>query len=386
MNQVLRTIRSASPTRRDPQELNFPAILERSKAEIARALPKHIDPDRMCRIALTAFRTTPALAKCKPVSILAAIIQASQLGLEVGQNGEAHLVPFKDECQMIPGYQGLMKLVRNSGYVKDIYVHEVRENDHFELRLGLDRLLVHEPMAGRGGFPASETMRGEIVGFYAVAVLKEGTPTFVALSTEDVNSIRDNSKGYQSSKRFGKSSPWDTDFVPMGKKTAIRALCKMLPKSAELSAAMALSDVADRGHSQNISLKEAADGSYEAPATVDEETGEIIGEAPAQPVKQPAARTEPPQAQPQTPQPKDDQPEPQAEQPRAKVQPKQPREDVLTKVIEKMKEASTEDDLNEAYIRAETQVNGVDREIIEKEYDECLANLRGGNGQSGTLI
>lgn len=375
MSNVLKTIRTAAPARRDPQELNFPAMLERSKAEIARALPKHIDPDRMLRIALTAFRTTPALAKCKPVSVLASIIQASQLGLEVGQNGEAHLVPFKEECQMIPGYQGLMKLARNSGFVKDIYAHEVRENDHFEMRLGLERHLDHHPMPGRGGFPASEAMRGEVVGFYAVGVLKDGTPTFVALSVEDVHQVRDNSKGYQAAKRYGKASTWDTDFIPMGKKTVIRALCKMMPKSAELSAAIALNDVADRGHSQNISLKEAADGSYEAPTVVDEETGEIIGNQAEQ--SAPGAFAQPQQAQ----QPKEPQPPVQAQ----KNAPK-PREDVLSKVLASMTAASTEDDLNEAYIRAETQVSGVDREILDKAYEKRLEEIRKGDGQVGTLL
>ena len=114
---------------------SFPAMLEKFKGEIARALPKHINPDRMARIALTAFRMTPKLAECDPRSIFAAVIQASQLGLEVGLMGEAYLVPFGDQCQLIPGYTGLMKLARQSGLVQDIYAHEVRVNDKFTLKL-----------------------------------------------------------------------------------------------------------------------------------------------------------------------------------------------------------------------------------------------------------
>ncbi|WP_223201909.1 hypothetical protein, partial [Streptococcus pneumoniae] len=37
-------------------------MLEKFKGEIARALPKHINPDRMARIALTAFRMNPKLS------------------------------------------------------------------------------------------------------------------------------------------------------------------------------------------------------------------------------------------------------------------------------------------------------------------------------------
>ena len=77
-------------------------MLEQFKGEIARALPKHINPDRMARIALTAFRMTPKLGECDPRSVFAAVIQSSQMGLEVGLMGEAHLVPFGNQCQLIP--------------------------------------------------------------------------------------------------------------------------------------------------------------------------------------------------------------------------------------------------------------------------------------------
>jgi recombination protein RecT len=128
-------------------------MLEQFKGEIARALPKHLSPDRMVRIALTAFRMNPKLAEVDPRSVFAAVIQSSQLGLEVGLMGEAHLVPFGSQCQLIPGYQGLMKLARNSGIVQDIYGHEVRINDKFDIVLGLNRSLMHEPLK-KNGFPA----------------------------------------------------------------------------------------------------------------------------------------------------------------------------------------------------------------------------------------
>ncbi len=113
--QALRNIRNTnSNAGKETQQSNFPAMLEQYKGEIARALPKHINPDRMARIALTAFRMTPKLAECDPRSVFAAVIQSSQLGLEIGLMGEAHLVPFGGQCQLIPGYTGLMKLARTA--------------------------------------------------------------------------------------------------------------------------------------------------------------------------------------------------------------------------------------------------------------------------------
>jgi recombination protein RecT len=113
-----------------------------------------------------------------------------------------------------------------------------------------------------------------IVGFYAVAVFKDGTRTFHALSKEQIEQVRDNSRGYQMAKKYGKESPWDTHFVPMGLKTVIRRLCNLLPKSPELAMALALDEVTERGENQNIGITEAIEGSW-API-IDEETGEII--------------------------------------------------------------------------------------------------------------
>jgi recombination protein RecT len=274
MSQTLRNIQKSRQGSSAPSNVvPFPAMLEQFKGEIARALPKHMSPDRMVRIALTAFRMNPKLAQTDPRSVFAAVIQSSQLGLEVGLMGEAHLVPFGSQCQLIPGYQGLMKLARNSGIVQDIYGHEVRINDKFDIVLGLNRTLVHEPLK-KSGFPSSDEERGTIVGFYAVAVFKDGTRTFHAMSKEQIEQVRDNSRGYQMAKKYGKESPWDTHFIPMGLKTVIRRLCNLLPKSPELAMALAMDDVNERGETQNIGITEAIEGSW-API-IDDETGEVI--------------------------------------------------------------------------------------------------------------
>lgn len=76
---------------------DFPTLLALWKNEIVRAIPKHLNADRMSRIALTAFRRTPKLSHplCDPRSVFAAVIQASQLGLEIDTLGRAYLVPYE---------------------------------------------------------------------------------------------------------------------------------------------------------------------------------------------------------------------------------------------------------------------------------------------------
>lgn len=404
MSQALNSIRRSEKTGASTGSvvaLNFPALLERSKGEIARALPKHLDPDRMLRIALTAFRMNPGLERCKPLSILAAVIQASQLGLEIGQQGEAHLVPFKDECQMIPGYLGLIKLARNSGQVKDIYAHEVYENDHFALRLGLDRHLEHEPMVARGGFPAAAKDRGAVVGFYAVAVFKDGSTTFSAMGVDEINQIRDNSRGYQASKRFGKQSPWDTDYVAMGKKTVIRALCKMLPKSAEMSVALGLDQAAAEGKSQGINLKQAADGSYEPPVDdfiVDQETGEIPSQqddpltaiaheesdfAGFAPHIAPREASVPRQAEAAPAVARSTPKEVKEAKPAQTAQ--APSKSKIKETISKMEATTDINELNEIYIRAEMSFEGADLEAMARAYSAAKDRLDG-KSSSGDMF
>lgn len=270
MSQTLQHIRRNEAGGSKPlAELNhipFPDLLEQSREAVLNALPKHLGVERIMRIALTAFRRNSALEECTPLSLLASVIQASQLGLEIGQNGEAFLVPYGTECQLIPGYKGLMKLVRQSGYVQDIYAQEVRQADLFKMSFGLHRELIHEPLCHHGGFPATDEERGDVIGFYAVAVLPTGLRTFVAMSVHQINKIRDESRGYQSALLKKRATPWIDQYVPMGLKTALRSLCGKLPMSSELHTALALDTAANLGVSQGLTLNQAADGAYEAPS------------------------------------------------------------------------------------------------------------------------
>ena len=343
MSQTLRNIRSSSnatPAGTD-QSKSFPAMLEQYKGEIARALPKHLNPDRMARIALTAFRMTPKLAECDPRSVFAAVIQSSQLGLEIGLMGEAHLVPFGGQCQLIPGYTGLMKLARNSGLVVDIYAEVVRVNDKFSLKLGMERDLQHEPLTAQGGFPASDEVRGEVVGFYAVGVLKDGNRTFVAMGRAEVERIRDGSKGYQMSKKYKKESPWDTDFVAMGMKTALRRICKYLPKSPELATALSLDENAGR---QALTVDDAINGTFTP--MVDEATGEITEVSQGNQSGTPAATD--------------------------KVMGKLEK---LEQVIDQLRNANSIEVLDEVYIRAESEISDTELEVVMREYRKCKDEL-----------
>ena len=257
-------------------------LLNVKRGEIAKMLPKHLNGDRLLKVAQIAATSTPGLIKCDVPSLIGAIAQCAQMGLEPNTVlGHAYLVPFNtkrkdadgkekwvNSVQVIIGYKGFIDLARRSGQIISIAAHDVCENDEFELVYGLDEKLNHTPAMQE---------RGEVVGFYAVAKLKDGGHCFEFMSKYQVETIM------RDSQSKGKSGPWLDHFVEMGRKTVIRRLAKYLPLSVEFATAAALDGMAEGGQDQHIDnfSEGLASGhgftefSEQPPIDVDQATGEV---------------------------------------------------------------------------------------------------------------
>lgn len=231
--------------------------------ELARALPKHLSADKIARLALTAVRKDPNLAKCNPESFAGALLTAAALGLEIG-NGEAYLVPYGIECTFIPGYQGISKLFWQHPLAEHLDAQTVFERDEFDYAYGLDPYLRHKP---------AHSDRGQPVYYYAVAKLKTGARAFVVLTPEEVKALRGGKVG--PSRNFKGEDPmrW------MERKTALKQLLKTLPKSTDLVRALDADEV-NGSTLRNRQLASAGlrPTAIEAPASlpagVDPQTGE----------------------------------------------------------------------------------------------------------------
>lgn len=216
-------------------------LLEKHKSQIMAALPKHMNADRMARLALTLLRTNNKLAECDPLSLMGAIVQCAQWGLEPDQRGLVYLVPFWNskrgqyEVQVIPGYKGLMDLARRGGEVVKIEAHVVREGDLFDYQYGTDEYLRHIPSRDRGG----------LIGAYAIATYKDGAKQFEVVWQPDIDRAKLASKASD-------RGPWVDHPEPMWMKTAVRRLSAYLPLNPELSGAVAADDAADTGKSQQL--------------------------------------------------------------------------------------------------------------------------------------
>lgn len=226
-----------------PSQVDIRSLIQKSSEELGKALPSHMNPERLVRIALTTLRLNPELYKCTPESFLGALFQSAQLGLEPNIEGQAYILPFNNrrkqgndwtmvkEAQFQIGYRGYVELFFRHQSSLSLDMQEVREKDRFEYMLGTNSYLNHTP---------AMKDRGEVIGYYAVAKLKEGASVFKFMSKDEcMEHGKKFSKCYDKKEnKFYEYTPWSTNPDAMCKKTVLMQLMKLLPKSIEIQHAI----------------------------------------------------------------------------------------------------------------------------------------------------
>ena len=233
-------------------------LSDQFKKQLALAVPKHLNADRMARIAATEVRKNKALLNTEPTSFLGSVMQAAQLGLEPGSAlGQAYLVPYGNQCQLIIGYKGMIDLARRSGQVLSLNAYAVQEGDDFSFQLGLKPDIHHVPSL------EADRIKKPITYVYAVATLKGGGYQFEVMSRAEVEAVRAKAKS---------KNIWNTYFEEMAKKTVIRRLFKYLPVSIE---ALEITNAdAKREAGEKVDPDDVIN--FEAVSVEDFEDGEVI--------------------------------------------------------------------------------------------------------------
>jgi recombination protein RecT len=209
-------------------------LLTKRASSIQSIAPTGMEAKKIIKIVLNAITKTPALQSCSPESVFRSVMHAVELGLTPGSSlGEAYLVPYGKECQLIPGYRGLITLARRSGEVSTITSYPVYSGDEFDFELGLNPVLRHIPHHG-------ERQPSDITHVYCVIRLKDGGVVFDVMTRGEVDAVRKRSKA-------GGSGPWVTDYAEMARKTVTRRCLKYAPMSVEMSKALAIDTAADTG-------------------------------------------------------------------------------------------------------------------------------------------
>ena len=262
----------------------FNQFLQKHKGQLEAALPKHLNADRIVRIALTEFSKNPKLQQCTQTSIFSSLIIAGQLGLEPGVNGQGYLIPYDKKekqgrdwvvketiCQFIPGWKGLVDLVSRSGRAT-VWTGAVYEGDDFDYMLGAEPYCRHRPM---GEFdPAKMT--------HVYAIGKVNGAEMPVIEVWTIKRVKAHFaktvvKGLQE-KHYSHNH-----FEMYARKVVLLQVLKYMPQSIELSNAVMASDAAEMG--QNVTI----DADF---VVVNDEADEqtVMPEAvsqPAAPVEQP---------------------------------------------------------------------------------------------------
>lgn len=229
-----------APQAQEKRPATLAQLIEQMRPEIARALPKHMDPDRMARVALTLVRQVPDLARVVPETFLGALMTCSQLGLEPGPLGHAWIIPRSRkldngdkilEANFQLGYKGIIELARRSGLVakivgRTVHSEEIRQGRFTAGYTGADDIVKHDPiLMGDKGTPSL---------YYAIAKLTNSELYTAFLTPGDVDTR------HRQRSSAPNSPAWKQNFEQMAWKSCVVELRQWLPQSPELEQALAM--------------------------------------------------------------------------------------------------------------------------------------------------
>lgn len=192
--------------------------------QFQRALGKTMDAAKFSQDALTAIKQTPQLAQADLGTLFGALFLAAQLKLPVGGPlAQFHLTPRKrgDKLEVLPiiGYGGYIQLIMNTGLYSKVGAFLVHEKDYFDEGANSERGEFYD-------FKKAREPRGAVIGVVAYVKLKGYDESqYVYLDADHIRS--------RHRPKYWEKTPWASDEGEMFKKTGLRVLQKMLPKSIE---------------------------------------------------------------------------------------------------------------------------------------------------------
>jgi recombination protein RecT len=201
--------------------------VRQSRGWFTTIVPSHVDVGAFVALALAELRRNPKLdaaARRNPQSFMSALSECARLGLVPGDT--FHLVPFEDrrnktvEITGITDYTGEIELIYRAGAVASVKAEIVYAKDQFHFTTDMDR-----PEHAPNWFGD----RGDLIGAYAYAVMKDGaTSKVVIYSKAEIDRVRELSRAPKRD-----DSPWERWYDRMALKTVIHRLQHFVPTSSE---------------------------------------------------------------------------------------------------------------------------------------------------------
>ena len=197
--------------------------LTKYEPEFQRALGKSMDASKFAQDALTAIKQTPQLLQADTRTLFGSLFLAAQLKLPVGGPlAQFHLTPRRrgQTLEVLPiiGFGGYVQLIMNTGLYSRVGAFLVHEGDYFKEGANSERGEFYDFEKGKD--------RGDVAGVVAYVKLKGFDETqYVYLDAETIRT--------KHRPKYWDKTPWASSEGEMFKKTGIRVLQKLLPKSVE---------------------------------------------------------------------------------------------------------------------------------------------------------
>lgn len=196
--------------------VNFSECVTALTPRYDEALDGAFSGSRLVQTAIFSVKNNPSLLECTQHSLLASVMSAAVLGLEIdGVTGQAFIIPFKNKAQLVIGYKGYNTLGFRAGFT--ITGEAVFDGDDFDYDTGTSPFVKHHQNF--------KTHKLEYA--WAAATAKDHTPVISILPESEIETVRRRSPG---AKR--KDSPWNDQLIgypAMAAKTAKRRLCRSMP-------------------------------------------------------------------------------------------------------------------------------------------------------------
>lgn len=206
--------------------------VEQGLANYQNQLNKLIEPSDLVReigFAVQMVNSNKLLSECSRESILKSIYNLALSGLSLNPIHKlCALVPKRIngnyEAVLFPQYQGLVKLLTDTGSVSYIEARCVYEGDEFEYSLGLNQNIIHKP----------KHLTKKISFAYAIGKLTSGQTVIEVMDKNDLDDIKSRSEtfiAYKNGKLEEKFVFWIAWEGEMSRKTVLKRLVKYLPKT-----------------------------------------------------------------------------------------------------------------------------------------------------------
>lgn len=249
-----------------------PRDIDEALKEKMLKLIKEEDYLREASFAIQAINQSEYLQKCSRESIMKAVYNTATTGLSLNPVLKfAALVPRymsgSFQCVLEPQYQGLVKLITDTGSVKTVYAHNVYEGDEFDVNYGTEMSVIHKPKF------TSKILKLT----YAIAILHDGTKQIEVMNVDELYYIRGMSESYKAydAKKI-KTCIWVQHEGEMCKKTVIKRLVKYLPKTDRYEALAQAVEIDNSDYTASDSQKDYLLSLLRTSVYGKDDTGEML--------------------------------------------------------------------------------------------------------------